>query len=83
MWLLLVVIIVIFTNPISHLKVSGSGPPLIVIQAWDTTWALFARDSSCNFTWGGDIGKILAWHHVLTSTDRTTAFNYLKTRWGL
>jgi hypothetical protein len=41
-------------------------------------------DGAAGFTdFRGDIGSVIIYNSVLSSTDRTNVYNYLKTRWGL
>ena len=41
-------------------------------------------DATSSFTaFRGDIGEVIVYDSVLSSTDRTNAYNYLKTKWGL
>jgi hypothetical protein len=51
--------------------------------AWHaSTFYLFSYWFNQNFQWLGDIGELLVYDHVLSSTDRNAVYAYLKQRWN-
>lgn len=54
-------------------------------SGWASTFRLFASNTSApaGFGMSGDIAEILIYSGVLNSTDRTTVYNYLQTKYNL
>lgn len=49
-------------------------------------FTLFASSSdtcSSSFPWGGTIGEVLFYDHVLSAGDRSAAYSYLSTKWAV
>lgn len=49
---------------------------------WDTTFRLFAGGFNQSFQFVGDIGEVLIYDHVLSTTDRNAIYNYLQNKWN-
>lgn len=39
--------------------------------------------TTSTYKWGGDIAEIIIYQSILSSTDRNTNINYLKSKWGI